>query len=42
MDVRFDTGVRGNFTAMPLAQAGCPSNLTEWAMPREDLFGLSQ
>jgi inner membrane protein len=39
MDLRFDTGVRGNFTAMPLGREGCPSNITHWSPPREDLFG---
>jgi inner membrane protein len=40
-DLRFDTGVRGNFTAMPLdsASRGCPSNVTPWAAPRADLVG---
>jgi inner membrane protein len=39
MDLRFDTGVRGNFTAMPLEREGCPANIPHWAEPREDLFG---
>lgn len=39
MDLRFDTGGRANFTAMPLDRAGCPSNITRWGVPRADLFG---
>jgi hypothetical protein len=39
MDLRFDTGRGGNFTAMPLGREGCPSNITQWGFPREDLFG---
>jgi inner membrane protein len=39
MDLRFETGVRGNFTAMLLGREGCPSNVTHWSPPREDLFG---
>jgi inner membrane protein len=39
MDLRFDTGRRGNFTAMPLGRESCPANVTQWALPREDLFG---
>jgi inner membrane protein len=39
MDLRFDTGVRGNFTSMALEREGCPSNVTRWTPPREDLFG---
>jgi inner membrane protein len=40
-DLRFDTGVRGNFTAMALhaESRGCPSNVTPWAPPRADLVG---
>ena len=42
LDLRFDTGLRGNFTAMPLASRGaeCPANVTNWAAPRADLLGL--
>jgi inner membrane protein len=39
MDLRFETGVGGNFTALPLAKEGCPSRMTHWTPPREDLFG---
>jgi inner membrane protein len=40
LDLRFDTGLRGNFTAMPLASGSvaCPSNLPDWAAPRADLL----
>ena len=38
LDLRFDTGARGNFTAMTLspdrAAAGCPAHVTPWAAPR--------
>ena len=41
-DLRFDNGDRDNFTAMKLyahaEAAGCPPNLTSWAMPRADLL----
>ena len=42
LDLRFDTGLRGNFTAMPLGSRGaaCPANVTNWAAPRADLLGL--
>ena len=40
-DLRFENG-GGNFTAMSVAprppRAGCPENLTAWAMPRADLL----
>jgi inner membrane protein len=40
MDLRFDTGIRRNFTTMPLqAGSGCPPNITSWAPPRGDLLG---
>ncbi len=39
MDLRFETGVRGNFTALRFGRTGCPSNVTHWTPPREDLFG---
>jgi inner membrane protein len=41
LDLRFDTGLRGNFTALPLAPGvtACPSHLTNWAAPRADLLG---
>jgi inner membrane protein len=44
LDLRFDTGLRGNFTAMPLGSGPfeCPSNLTGWAAPRADLLGGPQ
>ena len=40
VDLRFESGVRANFTAMPLARepgARCPTNLPGWVMPRRDL-----
>lgn len=40
VDLRFESSVRANFTAMPLARnpgAGCPANIPEWMMPRRDL-----
>jgi inner membrane protein len=36
-DLRFE-GPRGNFSTMKLAASSCPSNLTNWAMPRADLL----
>jgi inner membrane protein len=39
MDLRFDTSLRANFTAMPLGQEGCPLRITGWGVPRADLFG---
>lgn len=49
-DLRFDNGDRDNFTAMRLnanpQAAGCPPNVTSWALPRADLLdgssGLTQ
>jgi inner membrane protein len=45
LDLRFDTGRGGNFTAMPVrpvapsGDAGtCPPHVTPWAMPRADLL----
>ena len=40
VDLRFESGVRNNFTAMPLARDssdGCPTNIPGWTMPRRDL-----
>jgi inner membrane protein len=39
-DLRFDTGVRGNFTAMSFAGAPCPANTPNWTPPRADLLAL--
>lgn len=39
LDLRFETPVRRNFTAMPLAAGGgCPPALTAWRPPRVDLL----
>jgi inner membrane protein len=42
LDLRFQGGRRGNFTAMELRAgpeaAACPANMTHWAMPRADLL----
>ena len=42
LDLRFQAGRRGNFTAMRLRAgpeaAACPPNMTHWAMPRADLL----
>ncbi len=41
VDRRFDTGVRVNFTTMPLREPGsapCPSYLTPWTPPRGDIL----
>ena len=46
MDLRFDTGPRGNFTAMPVsperADAGCPAHVTSWGLPRADVLGSAR
>jgi inner membrane protein len=42
LDLRFETGRRGNFTAMSIAHdssAGCPMHVTPWELPRADLLG---
>jgi inner membrane protein len=42
LDVRFDTGIRANFTRMGLWKGrggGCPANVTPWAIPRADVLG---
>lgn len=42
VDLRFENGTRGNFSAMPLGPAGdivsCPPYVTPWATPRADLL----
>jgi inner membrane protein len=41
-DLRFATTPRGNFTALPVAQAagkGCPGGVPKWDYPRGDLLG---
>jgi hypothetical protein len=40
LDLRFDTGLRSNFTAMPLDApvTECPANITDWAPPRTDVL----
>ena len=44
-DLRFGGTARDNFSAMPLSPAAdastCPSNLTRWGMPREDLIRVT-
>jgi hypothetical protein len=43
LDLRFETGRRGNFTAMSIADdssAGCPTHVTPWELPRADLLGI--
>jgi inner membrane protein len=43
LDLRFETGRRGNFTAMAIAHdasAGCPAYVTPWELPRADLLGI--
>ena len=46
LDLRFDTGVRSNFTALPIvddpASEGCPAHLTAWGLPRGDVLGVSR
>lgn len=44
MDLRFESGVRGNFTAMPLERpdANCPPNVPRWRIPRADVVGPLQ
>jgi hypothetical protein len=38
-DLRFETGPRENFTAMPILEGGgCPANVTSWGLPRSDLL----
>jgi inner membrane protein len=38
-DLRFETGPRENFTAMPILEGGgCPSYVTSWDLPRADLL----
>ncbi len=39
-DLRFESGARGNFTAMavPREDRGCPPAMTSWAMPRADVM----
>ena len=44
LDLRFETGQRGNFTAMALARdpsSGCPAHVTPWALPRADVLERS-
>jgi hypothetical protein len=41
-DLRFETGLGGNFTAMTLGPepaASCPPYVTPWEPPRRDLLG---
>lgn len=42
VDLRFENGTRGNFSALPLGPAGdivrCPPYITPWATPRADLL----
>jgi inner membrane protein len=43
LDLRFETGRRGNFTAMSIVHdspAGCPTYVTPWELPRADLLGI--
>jgi hypothetical protein len=45
LDLRFETGQRGNFTAMALARdpsSGCPAYVTPWALPRADVLDTSR
>ena len=39
-DLRFESGARGNFTAMalPREDRGCPPAMTSWGMPRADVL----
>jgi inner membrane protein len=41
-DLRFETGMRGNFTAMSILRSSgngeCPAHITEWYPPRADLL----
>jgi inner membrane protein len=39
-DLRFESGPRGNFTAMalPREERGCPAAMTSWGMPRADVL----
>jgi inner membrane protein len=39
-DLRFESGPRGNFTAMAVSdvERACPSAMTSWAMPRADVL----
>ena len=42
LDLRFETGRPGNFTAMAVAHdpsAGCPAYITPWELPRADVLG---
>lgn len=43
LDLRFETGGRGNFTAMRInagsAGDGCPAHVPPWAPPRADVLG---
>jgi hypothetical protein len=41
-DLRFDSGSRGNFTAMaiPGGNRACPPALTDWALPRADVLAV--
>jgi inner membrane protein len=43
LDLRFDTGVRANFSALPIARdpavSGCPARVTSWGLPRGDVLG---
>jgi len=38
LDLRFDNPLRGNFSAMDIDGAGCPSNVPSWSPPRADLI----
>ncbi len=43
LDLRFETGRRGNFTAMSIGRdssANCPTYVTPWELPRADLLGI--
>jgi inner membrane protein len=46
LDLRFDTGVRSNFSALRIpadpASAGCPAHVTAWGLPRRDVLGVSR
>ena len=41
VDLRFENPIGQNFTPMPIdaGQRGCPSYLTDWAVPRADVLG---
>jgi inner membrane protein len=41
VDVRFDTGIGANFTAMRIAgESACPPHMTRWTAPRAELLAV--